>query len=185
MTTTRSAKCRKTPTKSFFTMVELIAVITITSILLTITINIMKTDSTKANAQVIGGALAYGQAYAMSKGEYVIIEFTDTDSDSKVDTVTVHKAEDNSGTIQKLSSSSIITEEKLVGGSHPVDSAGTNTTNLYKVYISITGEPIDSSKASDSDGYEFYLKKSTSTTTGTDDTQPVRMKPFTGKVTFY
>ncbi len=178
MSITRLKSKTKTPRKSFFTMVELIAVISITAILLTITINIMKTDSTKANVQVVGGAIAYAQAYAMSNTTFTIVEFSDSDGDGNEDTITVKEAE-NSGTamapnITEITTSPIKKEERFVAGS-------AFTTSPSTLYFSPTGEPVSSSN---------NTAQSTTTMTiqdnrNTEITAIVRVKPFNGKVTYY
>ncbi|MCM8533214.1 MAG: hypothetical protein NE330_18745 [Lentisphaeraceae bacterium] len=179
MSSRRLTLTTKAPAKSFFTMVELIAVISITAILLTITIKIMKTDSTKANAQLIGGSLTYAQAYAMSKTVYTIIEITDSNGDSKLDLVTVKEAE-NSGTtaapnITEIGSGAIQKEDKLVAGCNITANPGVT------IYIAPTGEPIDVNGALVTAGYKITLEDNKNSAI----TVPVNLKGFTGKVTYY
>ena len=174
MSTTRLTFSTKTPTKSFFTLMELIAVISITAILLTITMRIMKTDATKANAQVIGSSLSYAQAYAMSNTTYVMIEFEDTNGDSIEDKITIKEAFDNSGTIEEIVSSPIKQENKLIAGT-------TFSSSPSTIYLAPTGEPIASDKSIKSASQTFTLQD----TRNTSVTAPVTLKPFTGKVTYY
>lgn len=178
MSITRLKSTSKTPRKSYFTIVELIAVISITAILLTITVNIMKTDSTKANAQVIGGAIAYAQSYAMSNTTFTIVEFTDSDGDGNEDTITVKEGE-NSGTvisqnITAITSSPIKKEERLVSGS-------TFSSTPATLYFSPTGEPVNSSNNTITATAEMIIQDNRNT----DNNAVVKVKPFNGKVTYY
>jgi len=138
----------------------------------------MKTDSTKANAQVVGGAIAYAQARAMSETTFTMVEFSDTDGDGYEDTVTVKEAE-NSGTtaapnITAVTPAVILKEESLVSGS-----IFSSTPSV--LYFSATGEPISSSYATIATTTSMELQD----TRNTSVTAVVRVKPFNGKVTYY
>ena len=196
MSITRLKSTSKTPRKSFFTMVELIAVISITAILLTITIKIMKTDSTKANAQTIGGALSYAQSYAMSK-----LNSSDDDSDGLDDEYVLVDVNSENGkvTIYKFDSDTsvdgvIISEESLVAGSKATNSGGTETR--YQIGFRTKGDPIQLSSPSDiditsppsvsaSDTISTQVTIYVTHNTNTSTQQIVRIKPFTGKITYY
>lgn len=197
MSTTRLTLSTKTPTKSFFTLMELIAVISITAILLTITMNIMKTDSTKANAQVIGSALSYAQSYALSE-----LDSRDDSGDGFDDEyiMVIIDKDENKVTIKKfdtvLAAEEIIREDKLVGGSTITDTTG-NTATSFLIGFRSKGDPItvatldhptpitDEPAAAD-----LSTLASQKTVTVTDNKnsatkQIIRVKPFTGKVTYY
>jgi len=140
-----------------FTMIELIAVITIMSLLLGVTIGAMRTDSTATNAVILGDTLTYAKTQAMaslSSGE--VIEVTvaaDSITVDIVDTLTLER--DN------------IKEESLLHSSEVVDGTG-----VYK--FNHKGVP-------DTNGLITFVIKS-----GKDDAEAiVRLRPFTGKVVYY
>ena len=58
-----------------FSLMELIAVIAVTSFLLVMTINVMKTDPTRATISRLGGACQFSSAKAAKERKNVLIEF--------------------------------------------------------------------------------------------------------------
>ena len=122
-----------------FTLIELIAVITIMSVLLTITISALKTDASKADAIVLSAQLKllHTQSLIYDNDVGYIREFV-------------------------LNQDEFISEVTL---SHP---------DLHFV----KGEPLDIDEKQII-GYEIKIKHK--------DEQPIliKVKPFTGKVTFY
>ena len=197
MSITRLKSTSKTPRKSLFTMVELIAVISITGILLTITINIMKTDSTKANAQIIGSALGYAQAYALANlsdddntpadgfsDEYIMVEIDNTNQK-----VTIKKYDTSDNTVDE-----IISEEFLAAGSSITNSGGTQRD--YAIGFRSKGDPIYINNANPLPITPGSVTLSTVTSQSQttmylidnkneDTKQVVKVKPFTGKITYY
>ena len=195
MSITRLKSKSKTPRKSFFTMVELIAVISITAILLTITIKIMKTDSTKANAQVIGSALSYAQAYALANlseddnspadgfaDEYIMVSIDSTNG-----LISTYKYDTSNNSVKEL-----ISEESLTSGSTITDANGNNTDFLIgfrskgdPIYVSSVSLPVTLPLT-----ISTLISQSNSTIYVTDNNNPeqqqsIKVKPFTGKITYY
>lgn len=162
-------KHRKITAKRF-TLVELLAVITITTILLGITLRVMKTDSTKANVSTLGSALSYARSYSITSLK------TDGTQTLKV-TVTKNSVtltmEDSAAT----PATTVIKEEKLAFGSTISQIGATNVTDSTSedfVY-NHKGEPDINSevifKIEDNKNSQNFLE--------------VKLKPFTGKVTYY
>ena len=185
MTSNRLTLPSRAPGKSFFTMVELIAVISITAILLTITIKIMKTDSTKANAQIIGSALKYAQAYALSK-----LDDADDTGDGFADdyVVVIISQADHKVTIKKFDQNNTGSEE-IIEEHHLAK--GSTIDNDYNIAFRTKGDPgTTTNTTTPTSATEPTTMSSQTTITITDnknsDTfQIVRVKPFTGKVTYY
>jgi Tfp pilus assembly protein FimT len=182
---------RTTPrnTKSYFTLMELLAVITITSILLTIAMRAMKVDSTKASASTLGGVLSFAQSYA-----YTSLATTDSDTSGKPDeyvqiiingidgTITVAKRNDTNAAINV-----ILREETIVAGSEfKLEDASGNPTDTLNIGFRNTGEPI----YTDTVTAPSALTGNGAIVQITDKKNPanyleVTLKPFTGKVTYY
>lgn len=148
--------------KSRFTMIELITVISIMSILLTISIKAMQTDSTSTNASILGSTLSYAQTYAMS-------------SLTSTQTVEVIVAE-NMVTINLLDSSTdpgavattLLKEEDLATGSKITTDTGT--------YIFDKNGKPDTSTAT-----TFTITDNKNTA----NSLTVTLRAFTGKVVYY
>lgn len=198
MSSTRLTHPTKTPLKSFFTMMELIAVISITAILLTITMRIMKTDSTKANAQIIGSALNFAQAYALSNltvgdtspadgfnDEYVMVIIDNTENK-------VYVKKFKTGTTNE----EILRTDKLAGGSAVTDTAGTTPSNFLigfrskgdPIKVSTIDHPSPLTDPPTDASLKTLATQETITVTDSKNTatkQTIRVKPFTGKVTYY
>lgn len=189
MSSTRLTLPTKTPLKkSFFTMAELIAVVAITAILLTITIKVMKTDATKANSQVIGSALSYAKALSTSDlddDQYAIVVI---DADNNMIYVKKYEIPTN-GYIED------IREHKLAAGSRIINNLAA-TTNFI-IGFNNKGEPVKIETAdhpstiTDHPTAATIVPLTTQETillTNTSDSttrQTLRVKAFTGKITYY
>ena len=161
-------KRRKKSAKRF-TMVELLAVITITTILLGITIRIMKTDSTKTNASVLAGVLNYAKTYSMTSLESDGTQTLKVTVENRKVTLTLVDTSPAATTIVKeegFASGSSITD---IGGTAIDDSSSVDFDYNYK------GEPGTSSET---------VFKITDSRNSSNELE-VKLKPFTGKVTFY
>ena len=152
-----------------FTMIELIVVITIMAILLTISVKAMKTDSTSANASILGSTLSYAQVYAMS-------------SLTSTQTLEVEVAEDkvtitilDSSTAPGVIASTLLKEEEFANGSRITD---IDTRSIPATFIfDKNGKPDTNSTTTftitdnkDESGYNKLV---------------VRLRAFTGKVVYY
>ena len=145
--------------RKLFTMMEMLAVLVITSILVAMTIGIFKTDSTTTNAQIISGAIIRAKSHAMSNTTQVRVTFNS-------DNVLVEYEDDPisaSGTFDK-----ILKNFKLSSG-------GTVSSSTSPIIFKTSGEP-------------DFTTQQTVTISNNKGGVPdliIYIKPFTGKVTFY
>lgn len=189
MSSTRLTLPTKTPLrKSFFTMAELIAVVAITAILLTITIKVMKTDATKANSQVIGSALSYAKALSTSDIDDDQYAMVIIDADNNM--VYVKKYDIGAGGY-----SEDVRESKLAAGSRIIDN--TATTTNFIIGFNNKGEPVKIATANHPSPLTDHptavnivpltSQETILLTNNSDSTtrQTLRVKAFTGKITYY
>jgi type II secretory pathway pseudopilin PulG len=153
--------------KSRFTMIELVTVISIMAILLTISIKAMQTDSTSANASILGSTLSYAQTYAMSSLQ--------TDGTQTIEVVVA----ENKVTISVVDTDEVansveIKEEDLATGSKITSDTGTYVFDK-------NGTPQNSSGTNLSGKVEFTITD----TKNTSNTLTVTLRAFTGKVVYY
>ena len=151
-----------------FTMIELIVVITIMAILLTISVKAMKTDSTSANASILGSTLSYAQTYAMS-------------SLTSTQTLEVEVAEDkvtitilDSSTAPGVIASTLLKEEEFANGSKL-------TTNLDTYTFDRNGQPGTKSGGNLSGEIPFTITDNKNI----DNSLTVTLRAFTGKIVYY
>ena len=126
-----------------FTMVELLAVITITAILLTITISVVRVDSTKANASVLGAALNYAQAYSVSKinsNDYIQVEI-----DTATRGISIFHHVYDLGTSAYQAPTTLETYSLRKGSEYSVDGDTPVSADQYYFYFNNRGEPLNSS----------------------------------------
>ena len=172
----------------FFTMVELLAVMAVAGILLAITMTIASVDSTKANSQVVAGAISYASSYAM--GNTSATDYDDNGYDQAVqvviksDTIIIKSYnEDNASKVLKthnLGKGSHISKIELLNNDNSVSS----TESIpYDFYFTSIGEPIEDPTT------ENTINKKIAITIGqkssSDNEITIYVRPFTGKVTFY
>lgn len=174
-----------------FTMVELLAVITITAILLTITVSIVKVDSTKANASVVAGAISYAQAHAMGKqssGEYTAVIYNQGN-----DKILIYAVDTNTTTSSKHPAE-IIDTKKFAGNSLPkADFAFifANNGTPYEGSNDVLDFEADDTEIADTftttDISSMISVKIVTVEDSADanNSIDIYVKPFTGKVTFY
>ncbi|MCM8537438.1 MAG: type II secretion system GspH family protein [Lentisphaeraceae bacterium] len=168
-----------------FTMVELLAVITITAILLTITLRVVKVDSVKANITLLGSALNYAQAYSMSQmkdpEDFIEVRYVDSENNLLI------IKHDYPGNNQ-----SVIETYSLRGGTN-YSTDGTNPENAdHSFFFNNRGEPIKKPVApinkDDTNELEttatnlvVYMLDSADS----NNKLEVFIKPFTGKIAYY
>ena len=167
----------------FFTMMEMITVMVVLGILVTVTMSVASVDSTKANSQIIAGALNFASSYALGNTSNQDYNNNNRyDSTVRVD-ITANKVvvtfvNELAGTSTELNT------YNLSKGSHvrQIDSTdlGTGTKTLY---FSSVGEPLNSDTMTDvvSGNTEITVSKKS------DDDNYIKlyMRAFTGKVTYY
>jgi len=145
-------------------MIEMLAVVTITAFLLIMTISILKTDSKKANAQAVGGALVQAQAYAMKEGKEV--------------KVTVNAASILVEELDPVASTfSEVTTIRLTAGSSAEMDTGTSP-----IFFNKQGEP---GSVSDFTPLSTQTAIKITATTGNGNDLKIYVRPFTGKVAYY
>lgn len=151
---------KKTTSKSNFTLMELVAVISILSILLTMTINIMTIDSTKSNALIVGSSLNYAKQYAMTAidDKYVV------EVEVLANSISIHMVN-----IEDMSSK-LIKSDVLMSDSSVRSGVGTYTFNR-------SGVP-------DIDSTITFTVVSNKSDDGSNSID-VKLRPFTGKVIYY
>ncbi len=197
-------KKKRVSKRQYFTMIELIAVIVISSILVTIALKIMKTDSAKANAQTFGSFINLCQASAMSYGDsskYVIVEMNvgkNIHNENQLLNVSMYigsKKPPVTATTKITVDGTAMKVQSFAPGSRALKSDGaelpatTSSTHL-KWYFNSVGEPVNDVGSTETSGYSLFFRSRSSTATGTENgiptgSIPVFVKPFTGKVTYY
>ena len=144
---------------TYFTMMEMLAVLTIASILVAMTITIFTTDSTTANAQLISGAITRAKSYAMSNSTQVRVSFNN-------DSVLVEYENDPVGASGTFDA--VLKNYKLTSG-------GTASSTQSPIIFKTTGQPDISAQQT----------ITISNNKGSVPAQAIYVKPFSGKVTFY
>jgi type II secretory pathway pseudopilin PulG len=169
-----------------FTMIELMAVITLMAILLTMTMTVLKTDSTKANASVIGGALNYAQAYSMSNLK-TVDEYIQVSIDSDEKSIQVIQWDEYGGT------DTIIETYSMKTGSVASKVYNTAPSAAIEFFFNYRGEPIEEPGAADktneletdATNLTIYSINPSDLPATVAEALAVYIKPFTGKITYY
>ena len=175
----------------FFTMIEMITVITIASILLTISVSLSRPDSTKANVSVVGGALNYAQSHAMNNltgsNEYTVVSYSGSGKE-----VHIFKVDTSTGATDH------VLTKRFIEGSTVLNNG--TADNDFAYAFNEKGLPFVGNSAWKSYvGDEFTDTIGGTTVTpiisvtsiavenksDSQDTLAVYIKPFTGKIAYY
>lgn len=173
------------PTKKslrFFTMVEMITVMIVLGILVTITMSVASVDSTKANSQIVAGAITYASSYALgntnatdydNNGYDQAIEVEFDANEIKV-TLKNEDGTDEELKTYNLSKGSYISDISIDGSSQSLP---------FSMYFTNIGEPLSciTTKTVINKNTEISITKKNTT----NNNIKVYVRPFTGKVTFY
>lgn len=179
------------PTKKslrFFTMVEMITVMIVLGILVTITMSVASVDSTKANSQVIAGAITYANSYALGN-----TSATDYDGSNTYDQAIQVKIDPNEVTVSLWEESdptnpTILNTYNLSKGSYIRQLDGSDLTTTKYLYFTSLGEPLYRSSEDEPENDNQITSNLEITVSKKNDptnSVTVYVRPFTGKVTFY
>jgi prepilin-type N-terminal cleavage/methylation domain-containing protein len=151
-----------------FTMIELVVVITIMAILLTISVKAMKTDSTSANASILGSSLSYAQTYAMSSLSNTQTLEVEVQEDKVI--IKIHDTSPPTGVTSPI----LLKEEDFANGSRI-------TTNLDTYTFDRNGQPGTTSGGNLTGKVPFTITDNKNP----DNALTVTLRAFTGKVVYY
>ena len=179
---------------SYFTIMELVAVITITAILLTVTLRVMRTDSVKSNSISFASAIKYAQTYAISKlstadewdgstntadgipDEYIKVVVTHNSRSKEIQIVITKENQSDPSS----ASAETIFDETLLKGTSLTDPTSDVTTVTFG--FRQNGTPWSGTVGTT---LTSQLQFKFSDVKVPDNNQTVKIKPFTGKATYY